>query len=56
MKVLVTGGGGFLGRYVVERLCNRGAEIAILGRSPQPGIEAQGVTIKLLKRLVRGAM
>ncbi len=45
MKVLVTGGGGFLGRYVVERLCSRGAEIAILGRSPQPGIEAQGVKV-----------
>jgi nucleoside-diphosphate-sugar epimerase len=45
MKALVTGGGGFLGRYVVQKLCARGAEVAILGRSPQPVIEAQGVKV-----------
>ena len=45
MKALVTGGGGFLGRYVVKKLCARGAEVAILGRSPQPAIEAHGVKV-----------
>ncbi len=45
MKALVTGGGGFLGRYVVKKLCERGAEVAILGRSPQPAIEAHGVKV-----------
>lgn len=45
MKALVTGGGGFLGRYVVQKLRKRGAEVAILGRSPQPKIEAQGVKV-----------
>ena len=45
MKALVTGGGGFLGRYVVNKLCERGAEVAILGRSPQPAIEAHGVKV-----------
>jgi len=45
MKALVTGGGGFLGRYVVQKLCKREAEVVILGRSPQPAIEAQGVKV-----------
>ena len=45
MKALVTGGGGFLGRYVVKKLCERGAEVAILGRSLQPAIEAHGVKV-----------
>lgn len=45
MKALVTGGGGFLGRYVVQKLCKRGAEVVILSRSPQPAIEAQGVKV-----------
>ncbi len=43
MKVLVTGGGGFLGRHVVERLLARGLSVRILGRSPQPELEKRGV-------------
>ena len=45
MRVLVTGGGGFLGRYVVERLLARQYEVTILGRSPQPDLTRQGVAV-----------
>jgi len=45
MKVLVTGGGGFLGRAVVRRLQARGDVVSIFGRSPQPKLEAAGVTV-----------
>lgn len=43
MKVLVTGGGGFLGRYIVARLLARGDTVTILGRSRHPDLEALGV-------------
>jgi nucleoside-diphosphate-sugar epimerase len=42
-KVLVTGGGGFIGRNIVERLLSRGLEVTALGRSPQPELQAKGV-------------
>jgi nucleoside-diphosphate-sugar epimerase len=42
MKTLVTGGGGFLGRYVVEQLLERGDEVRVLGRSRYPEVEALG--------------
>jgi len=45
MKVLVTGGGGFVGGYVIERLLARGYVVRSLGRSPQPSLEAQGVEV-----------
>lgn len=32
MKALVTGGGGFLGRYIVEQLLDRGDEVRVLCR------------------------
>jgi 2-alkyl-3-oxoalkanoate reductase len=43
MKVLVTGGGGFLGRAIVKRLLARGDSVVVLGRSPQIELEAMGV-------------
>lgn len=43
MKVLVTGGGGFLGRYIVEQLLARGDEVRIIARSAYPELEALGV-------------
>ncbi len=43
MKVLVTGGGGFLGRYIVKELQSRNYDISILGRSPQDDLVAQGI-------------
>ena len=45
-RVLVTGGGGFLGRYIVERLLElKCSEVRSLGRSPQPELQATGVTV-----------
>ena len=45
-RVLVTGGGGFLGRYIVERLLELNCKkIRSLGRSPQPELEALGVDV-----------
>jgi nucleoside-diphosphate-sugar epimerase len=43
MKVLVTGGGGFLGRAIVIRLLARGDSVVVLGRSSQNELEAMGV-------------
>ncbi len=42
MKVLVTGGGGFLGSHIVERLRVRGDEVTVFSRSRHPAIEAMG--------------
>ena len=35
MRVLVTGGGGFIGRRLVQQLLRRGYAVRSLGRSPQ---------------------
>ncbi|MBW8780735.1 MAG: NAD-dependent epimerase/dehydratase family protein [Verrucomicrobia bacterium] len=48
--VLVTGGTGFLGRRIVERLLAQGRPVAVLGRTPAPDLEARGV------RFVRAAL
>ena len=47
MKILVTGGGGFLGRYVVDKLLAQGHFVRILGRSDQPDLRARGVEVVL---------
>ena len=44
MKALVTGGGGFLGRVIVEQLLARGDSVTILSRSRYPEIEALGAS------------
>lgn len=46
MQILVTGGGGFVGGYVVEGLLARGDSVRSLGRSPQPALEARGVDVR----------
>src|SRR5262245_3616352 len=43
MLALVTGGGGFLGRYIVEQLVARGDRVRILSRRVYPGLAAIGV-------------
>lgn len=48
MKTLVTGGGGFLGRYIVEQLLARGDEVTVLARGHYPELEASGA------KLIRG--
>ena len=45
MKILVTGGGGFVGGYVIERLLARGYTVRSIGRSQQPDLEAKGVEV-----------
>ncbi len=42
-KILVTGGGGFLGRYIVGRLLGRGDEVTVLGRSEHEDLRRRGV-------------
>lgn len=48
--VLVTGGTGFLGRRLVERLLAAGRRVAVLGRTPAADLEARGV------RFIRAAL
>ncbi|MBI4041753.1 MAG: NAD-dependent epimerase/dehydratase family protein [Deltaproteobacteria bacterium] len=43
MKTLVTGGGGFLGRYIVEQLLAQQAQVRILARGHYPDLVQQGV-------------
>ena len=43
MSTLVTGGTGFLGRRIVERLLGEGRRVTVLGRTPAPEFERRGV-------------
>ena len=45
MKALVTGGGGFLGRYVVEQLLERGDQVTVFTRGAYPELTAIGVNV-----------
>jgi 2-alkyl-3-oxoalkanoate reductase len=45
-RVLITGGGGFLGRYIVEELLSLGCKsIKSLGRSSKPELTEKGVNV-----------
>lgn len=48
MKALVTGGGGFLGRYIVEQLLARGDSVTVFARGDYPELSKIGA------RLIRG--
>lgn len=41
-RSLVTGGGGFVGRFIVRQLLARGDEVVVLGRRSYPALEASG--------------
>ncbi len=43
-RVLVTGGGGFIGLALVCELCRQGVEVRVLGRHRYPAAEAAGAT------------
>lgn len=45
LTALVTGGGGFLGRAIVERLLGRGDTVRIFSRGEYPGLSKQGVEV-----------
>ena len=45
MHTLVTGGGGFLGRYICEQLIHRGDTVRSLGRGVYPELKALGVEV-----------
>jgi nucleoside-diphosphate-sugar epimerase len=47
---LVTGGSGFLGRRIVDRLLAQGRSVTILGRTPAADLEGRGV------RFIRAAL
>ena len=42
MKAAVTGGGGFLGKAIVQMLIERGDDVTVLGRSDYPDVAAMG--------------
>lgn len=42
MLTLVTGGNGFVGRYIVERLLARGDRVRVVGRGDYPELAAMG--------------
>lgn len=48
MKALVTGGGGFLGRYIVEQLLDRGDEVTVFARGDYLELKQLGA------RLIQG--
>jgi nucleoside-diphosphate-sugar epimerase len=43
MLALVTGGNGFVGRYIVEQLLARGDSVRVVGRGEYPELAAMGV-------------
>lgn len=53
-RVLVTGGGGFVGRHALPQLVARGWEVHAAGRSPLPPDAADGVTFHPCDLLTEG--
>ncbi|MEK9145760.1 MAG: NAD-dependent epimerase/dehydratase family protein, partial [Elusimicrobiota bacterium] len=46
MKVLVTGGGGFLGKALVRRLLERGESVRSFSRGDYPELTESGVEVR----------
>lgn len=45
MKALVTGGGGFLGRYIAEMLNERGDQVTVFARGHYPDLAQMGIDL-----------
>ena len=45
MKILVTGGGGFVGRYIIRELLADGHRVVAYQRSLNPELESEGVQV-----------
>ena len=45
MRALVTGGGGFLGRAIIEQLLARGDQVKSFARGIYPDLSARGVEV-----------
>ncbi|MEM0034743.1 MAG: NAD(P)-dependent oxidoreductase [Desulfurococcus sp.] len=43
MRILVTGGGGFIGRFLVSDLVKKGYDVIVVDRGPSPFIEHQRI-------------
>jgi nucleoside-diphosphate-sugar epimerase len=62
MKILVTGGGGFLGGYIVDQLLQQGHSVVTFQRRPHPELAERGVEVvqgslverDALRRAMRG--
>jgi nucleoside-diphosphate-sugar epimerase len=46
MRILVTGGGGFLGRYIIRELLAEGHHVVAFQRRDVPGLKATGVEVR----------
>jgi nucleoside-diphosphate-sugar epimerase len=46
MKVLVTGGGGFLGKAIAKRLLKSGAQVRSFSRGDYPELEQLGIEVR----------
>ncbi len=44
IKALVTGGGGFVGSYIVKQLLEKGVQCVVIGRNEYPELSDLGVT------------
>ena len=44
-RVIVTGGGGFLGKALCQRLCEMGREVFSIGRGEYPALQREGVQV-----------
>ena len=53
MKILVTGGAGFIGQRIVQRLLEQGHEIQVLGRSTRPADDSiRFITADLSREII----